>query len=74
MSLLHPPAEAHSGPSLVSNIDTFARVVNGFIWALPTFFAKSSIVDIWRGPELIKCLTMHEEYISFDIIKLFQVR
>ena len=66
--MLHSPAEAHSGSSLVSNMDAFARVVNGF------FFAKSSIVDIWRGPELIKCLTMHEEYISFDIIKLFQVR
>ena len=43
--MLYSPEEAHSGPNLVSKMDGFA---------------KSSIVDVLRGPESIKCLTINE--------------
>ena len=44
--MLHPPAEAHSGPSQVSMTDFFVRIRNGFKLNLPSIFVESSIVDV----------------------------
>ena len=47
--MLHPPAEAHSGPSQVSMTDFFVRIRNGFKLNLPSIFVESSTVDVWRA-------------------------
>ena len=39
-TMLYSPAEAHSGPSLVSKKNVFARVVKGFMLALLTIFCE----------------------------------
>ena len=42
---MYQSAEACLGPSQVSEINLFARVVNVFKMALPTIFIKSTILD-----------------------------
>ena len=49
-----------SGPKQTSNMDIIARIVYGFKQTLITIFVKRSIVDVWRGPELIKCFVIYE--------------
>ena len=44
--MLHPAIEVHCGPSHVSKMDPFARIVNGFDLTLQTIYTKSFIVDV----------------------------
>ena len=41
--------EAHLEPSQTSKMDLFAKLVN--VSKSLTIFAKSSILDVWQGPE-----------------------
>ena len=42
-------SEAYSQSSKTSKMKLFAKIVNS--WKPSTIFAKSSILDVWRGPE-----------------------
>ena len=55
LTVLHPPAEAHSGTSQGSELDLFVRLVNGFKLTLLFIFCKSFVVDAGRGPEYLTC-------------------
>ena len=41
--------EAYSEPCQTSKIESFAKIVNGFMPL--TIFAKRSILDVWQGSE-----------------------
>ena len=41
--------QAYSGPSQVSKMECFAKIVNS--WKSLTIFAKRSILDAWQGSE-----------------------
>ena len=56
----YPPVDPHFGPSQATKMDLFTRLINGFKLTFSTMFARSSIVDIWRGPEFIKCFKIYE--------------
>ena len=53
--------EVNSEPSQTSNMDLFAKIING--WKTLTIFAKRSILDIWLGSEYASVWTSYS-YIS----------
>ena len=70
---------------VVSTLEVYARlsqepkmgilaiiIINGFKLKLITIIARTSIIDVWRGPESIKYFILHELYICFEIIKILQ--
>ena len=57
--MLYAPAEVEPRPSQASKRTRIARIVNGFKLMLLNTFAESSIENIGKGPELIKCFIIH---------------
>ena len=55
LTVLHPPAEAHSGTSQGSELDLFLRLVNIFKSTLLFIFCKIFVIDAGKGPEYLTC-------------------